>query len=433
MVAFQTVFLGLVFGFVPVRVAVNPPVVSVELLIDGVSAGTIQGEPWEIGCNFGPAPFPHELVAVGRDATGNEVSRAHQLVNLPRAATVATITVRPGAAGQPSTACLTWSSLDKAKAKHIEVTFDGRPVPVENPDHIELPPVDLAKPHFLAAEVVFPKGGVARAETSFGGEAQARAESELTAYPVVVRPGFDLPPAEAMQGWFRKAGQPLQVVAVEEGHFDVVLVFDQDSAGRFQGISRGNINSAVLLNEIAIQPSRGGNRLSALWAIPRDGVFTASLPLDLDVDEVRKFIFRVGWPAAPRNKQALANAVAAAGMQAAALGRRRAVVLMVGEAAPDASTISPQAARAYLESLNVPLFIWTPERRISDLDLPGWGLPDNVSTDQQLQAAMGRLDKALRAQRIVWLAGSHLPSAITIAPAVRHIFPARGVVRQERH
>ncbi|HNX52005.1 MAG TPA: hypothetical protein PKL08_17685, partial [Thermoanaerobaculaceae bacterium] len=179
--------------------------------------------------------------------------------------------------------------------------------------------------------------------------------------------------------------------------------------------------------------SRLRNRLSALWAIPRDGVFTASLPLDLDVDEVRKFIFRVGWPAAPRNKQALANAVAAAGMQAAALGRRRAVVLMVGEAAPDASTISPQAARAYLESLNVPLFIWTPERRISDLDLPGWGLPDNVSTDQQLQAAMGRLDKALRAQRIVWLAGSHLPSAITIAPAVRHIFPARGVVRQERH
>ncbi|MCU0292062.1 MAG: hypothetical protein MUF10_08755 [Thermoanaerobaculaceae bacterium] len=442
MVAFQTVFLGLVFGLAPVRVAVSPPVASVELLKDGVSVGTVQGEPWEISCNFGPAPLPHELVAVARDAQGNEVGRALQLVNLPRATTEATITVKPGATGQPSTACLTWSSIDKAKAKRFEVTLDGAPVKVKDPERIELPPVDLARPHFLAAEVVFPKGVVARAEASFGGEVKARAESKLTAYPVVLRPGFELPPAEAMQGWFRKGGQPLQVVAVEEGYYDVVLVFDQDSAGRSRGITPGNINSAVLDHEVTIQPSRGGNRLSGLWAVPvtiggQDtkevrGVFPASFPLDFDVDEVRKLIFRFPPPAADRTRQSLANAVASAGMQAAALGRRRAVVLLVGEAAPDLSTITPQAARAYLESMNVPLFIWTTERRISALDLPGWGLPDDASTDQQLQAAVGRLDKALRAQRIVWLAGSHLPSAITIAPGVRHIFPARGVVRQER-
>jgi hypothetical protein len=460
MVAFQTIFLGLVFGFAPVRVAVNPPVASVELLMDSGPVGTTQGEPWEIGCNFGPAPLPHELVAVGRDAQGNEVSRVQQMVNLPKAATEATITVKPGAAGQPSTACLIWSTIDKAKPKHFEVTLDGEAVKVKDPERIELPPVDLARPHFLTAEVVFPKGVVARAEASFGGEIEARAESKLTAFPVVLRPGFDLPPVEAMQGWFRKAGQVLQVVAVEEGYYDVVLVFDQDSAGRFQGISRGTdvvagaaearatgsrsgVHSTMMTDtNVTIRPSKGGNRLSGLWAVPTTigspdakevrGVFPASFPLDFDVDEIRKLIFRFPPPAADRSKQTLANAVASAGMQAAALGRRRAVVLMVGEAAPDLSTITPQAARAYLQSMNVPLLIWTPERRISALDLPGWGLPDDVSTDQQLQAAVGRLDKALRAQRIVWLAGSHLPSAITIASSVRHIFPARGVVRQER-
>lgn len=460
MVAFQTLFLGLVFGFAPVRVAVNPPVTSVELLMDGVSVGTMQGEPWEIGCNFGPAPLPHELVLVGRDAQGNEVSRARQMVNLPKASTEATITVKPGTTGQPSTACLTWSSIDKAQAKRFEVTLDGAAVKVKDPEHIELPPVDLTKPHFLAAEVVFPKGMVARAEASFGGEIEATAKSELTAFPVVLRPGFELPPVEAMQGWFLKAGQALQVVAVEEGYFDIVLVFDQDSAGRFQGISRGTdviggsgqakaaaaqagVHKTMLADtSVAIRPSKGGNRLTGLWAVPMTiggadakevrGVFPASFPLDFDVDEIRKLIFRFPPPAADRTKQTLANAVASAGMQAAALGRRRAVVLMAGEAAPDLSTISPQAARAYLQSMNVPLFIWTPERRISDIDLPGWGLPDDISTDQQLQAAVGRLDKALRAQRIVWLAGSHLPAAITVAPAVRHIFPARGVVRQER-
>jgi hypothetical protein len=119
-------------------------------------------------------------------------------------------------------------------------------------------------------------------------------------------------------------------------------------------------------------------------------------------------------------------------MQAAALNRRRAVVLIVGEAPSDASTISVTAARAYLESLNVPLFIWTPERRIAGLSLPGWGVPDDISTDLQLQGAVTRLQNALAAQRIVWLEGSYLPQSVTLAPGVTQVFLARGVVREVR-
>ncbi|MGV8039359.1 MAG: hypothetical protein AB2L07_04560 [Thermoanaerobaculaceae bacterium] len=441
MVAFQNLLLGIVFGLVPVRLTVSPPVVTVDVVVDGTAVTTLRGEPWEVGLNLGP-PMPHEIVVVGRDAEGREVSRARQLINVPRPTAEARLTVVPGRGGERTTAALAWSTIDNAAPRRIHLELDGQVVTVKDPAHIELPELDLARSHFLAAEVIFPKGVEAHAEASFGGEFESSAVTELTAYPVVVKPGATLPPAEEMQGWLRAGEQRPRVVAVEEGFHDVVVVFDQDASGRFRGITPGQRGSRVLSYSQPLQESKGGNRLSALWAVPRAvqtpdgrelrGLFPSSITLDLDVDELRKLIFRVSWPAADRSKQALANAVATAGMQAATLGRRRAVVLILGEAAPDESTMTVDAARAYLESLNVPLFVWTPERRISELELPGWGRPDDVSTNQQLQAAMGRVFKALQAQRIVWLAGSYLPTAISIAPNVRQIFPARGVVRQPR-
>lgn len=442
MIAFQTIFLGLVFGTAPVRVMVSPPVVAAEIRLDGVSLGVVRDEPWEVPCSFGASPLPHELIAIGLDAAGKEVARARQLVNLPRAGAEARIVVEPPGPGKPGLARLSWSIIDNSKPKRVEVTLDGVKLAVRDPQHIELPAVDLARSHLVAAEVVFPKGIEVRAEASFGGDTEASAAAELTAFPVVVRPGMELPPTEAMKGWFLRGTEELRVVGVEEGRYDAVVVFDQDSNGRFRGITRGSPNSRILDHAMTIEASEGGNRLVALWAVPQAvkspdgrevrGLFPTSIPLDFDVDDLRHLIFRFASPTASPKEQALANAVATAGMQAAALNRRRAVVLIVGEAPPDASTITPNAARAYLESLNVPLFVWSPERRIAETELPGWGLPDDISTDLQLQGAMSRLERALKAQRIVWLAGSHLPSSITILPAVRHLFYARGVVRQPR-
>lgn len=442
MVVFQSLFLGIVFGLAPVKVAVSPPVVSVDILVDGVTVGTMRGEPWELGCNFGPSPRPQELVAIGRDGEGREVSRARQLINVPKPPIEARLSVNLGTAGHPTTASLIWNIVDGTKPKKVNVFLDGQPVRVKDPSRVELPEVDLARSHFLVGEVVFPRGVVARAEASFGGEAQGSVTTELTAFPVVLRPGATLPPVEAMQGWFQVGEERPRVVAVDEGVHEVIVVFDQDASGRFRGISRTKRGSSILTEGTVIQESKQGNRLSAIWAVPRSvtgeagtgvrGLFTASITLDLDIDELRSLVFHFPWPAAAPNQQALANAVATAGMQVATHHRRRAVVLIVGEAVPDSSTISVAAARSFLEDLNVPLFVWTPERRISLIELPGWGLPDDVSTDRQLQAGMGRLHKALQAQRIVWLAGSHLPTRITIAPNVRHIFPARGVVRQDR-
>ncbi len=441
MIAFQTLFLGLVFGFGPVRVMVSPPAVSAEVFLDGASLGTVRAAPWEVGCDFGNSPLPHELVAVGRDAKGNEVARVRQSVNLPRPSAEARVLVEAGADGTPAFARLAWHTIDNAQPKRFDVTLDGQQLQVKDPERIPLPRIDFKRTHFLAVEVVFPNGVVARTETSLGGDVEANAATALTAVAVVMRPGRTLPPVEAMQGWFRSGARPLRVVGVEEGHTDAVIVFDQDSAQRFRGITPPNPFSAAMTTTIPIQSSNGGNRLYGLWAVPQKpqgggagapGLFPMSIPLDTDVDDLRTLIFRFNFPAAPPRQQQLANAVATAGMQAAALNRRRAVVLIVGEAPSDASTISVTAARAYLESLDVPLFVWTPDRRIAGLALPGWGVPDDTSTDLQLQGAVTRLQNALAAQRIVWLAGSVLPQSVTLAPGVTQAFLARGVVREAR-
>jgi len=442
MIAFQTLFLGLVFGAGPVRVMVSPPVVAAEIFLDGTLIGTVTGEPWEVACTFGSAPLPHELVAVGKDVNGREVSRVRQWINLPRPLAEATILVEAGGNGRPATARLAWKAVDNARPKRFDVALDGREVPVKDPERIELPDVDFKEPHFLSAEVEFPND-VARTETGFGGGAEARTTSELTAIPVVLRPGQQIPPVEAMQGWFLKGGQSVRVVAVEEGHTDAIVVFDQDSAQRFRGITAPNTTSGALRREIPVQRSKGGDRLYGLWAVPRPspgqagggearGLFPMTIPLDTDVDELRTLIFRFGFPKGTSTQQQLADAVVRAGMQATVLHHRRAVVLILGEAPADASTISVEAARTYLESVNVPLFIWTPERRIAEMSLPGWGTPDDVSTDLQLQGGMSRLQNALKAQRIVWLAGSHLPQSLTLAPNVKQVFLARGVVRAGR-
>ncbi len=437
--SFLTLFLGLVFGTGPVRVMVSPPVVAAEIYLDGALVGTATGEPWEVTCSFGPAPLPHELVAVGRDTQGREVARVRQWINLPRPAAEVRVLVQPGVGGAPPLARLAWKTLDDAKPRRFEVTLDGAEIEVNDPERIPLPPVDMTRSHLLAAEVTFPRVA-ARAETSFGGDVEARAVTELTAVAVVLRPGHQMPPLAALQGWFRKDGRPLQVVAVEEGHTDAWVVFDQDAAGRFRGITPPNTRSIASTSDLPVQPSKGGDRLFGMWAIPQTvrrpagqdevrGLFSGTIPLDTDVDELRTLIFRFGFPKGDSREQQLANAVATAGMQATALNHRRAVVVVLGEAPADASTIRVEAARAYLESINVPLFVWTPERRIAGTSLPGWGVPDDVSTDLQLQGAMSRLQNALRAQRIVWVAGSHLPQSVTLAPEVKDFFLARGVVR----
>ena len=85
MIAFLTLFLGLVTGVQPVEFTVtDPQVVRMELRLDGRTIGVLQRSPWQLNCDFGPALVPHELVAVGFNSAGVPVGRAQQWINMPR-------------------------------------------------------------------------------------------------------------------------------------------------------------------------------------------------------------------------------------------------------------------------------------------------------------------------------------------------------------
>jgi hypothetical protein len=109
----------------------------------------------------------------------------------------------------------------------------------------------------------------------------------------------------------------------------------------------------------------------------------------------------------------LADAVAVAGLKAAELGHRRAVVLLLG-AAPgdDPSQITRPQARRYLERLRVPFEVWS----LGGEDAGPWGRARDVSTLNKLALAVRALARDLDRQRIVWVDGVHLPQEIALAP-----------------
>ncbi|HEX7677548.1 MAG TPA: hypothetical protein VF713_05450, partial [Thermoanaerobaculia bacterium] len=101
-----------------------------------------------------------------------------------------------------------------------------------------------------------------------------------------------------------------------------------------------------------------------------------------------------------------ADAVAVAGLNASAGSHRRAVVLVLSRFA-DQSTIEPASVRHYLESIGVPLFVWSLTGPRPDL-AASWGEIDDISNPRQFRAALERLRASLASQHIVWVASDPL-------------------------
>jgi hypothetical protein len=115
-------------------------------------------------------------------------------------------------------------------------------------------------------------------------------------------------------------------------------------------------------------------------------------------------------------RQKLAEAVAVAGLAASKSGRRRAVVLITGSRPIDQSTLSPEQVIGYLQRLRVPVEVWSPEKGVDEVG--SWGRPVDISSRARLSRAYKRLSQRLEGQRIVWIAGLHLPHSIRLHPEV---------------
>jgi hypothetical protein len=112
-----------------------------------------------------------------------------------------------------------------------------------------------------------------------------------------------------------------------------------------------------------------------------------------------------------------------AGLAAYERRRRRAVVLIVQDEIFDLAPQQLTAAqsRRFLRHLKVPFFLWSPYRKPAR-KAADWGEPVDVSSMVKLEAAAAELFETLDRQWIVWLAGTHLPQTITLAPEAAGTF-----------
>src|SRR5512142_1008214 len=139
MVAFETLLLGIVTGIWPVRLMVAPPVATVELRLDAATVGVLQGPPWAMMCDLGAGPMPHELTAIGRDASGREVARVTQWANLGRdRVRVSALLERDAATSRPAAVRLAWETSDLVQPQLVTATLDGTPLAVTDPHRVSL-------------------------------------------------------------------------------------------------------------------------------------------------------------------------------------------------------------------------------------------------------------------------------------------------------
>ncbi|MCP4655891.1 MAG: hypothetical protein GY856_10785 [bacterium] len=475
-VAFVTMFLGLMGGVRTVELAVGEPVAQVEILLDGASVGVLTREPWSLEVDFGTELAPHRLVAVARDGAGQELGRAEQWLNLPRPPAEVEILLASDDGGPPQAAQLIWHSASHSTPEQVALSFDGQPLTVEDPQRIALPRYSPQEMHFLRAVVRFSPTVEAVAEAAFGGVFGSTVSTEIQAVAVAVDKGVRLPPAAELSGWLMKRGEPLAVRVVEDGPADVVMIIDpaahqalrdlmrsnlirrpsprsrrpsipgqRRSRGRFPLPSTGGRSRSTVGYRVSIPAGiDDGDRLRLVTPAadpgpqPRDPylLFSVSQPYTVNDGSLFEIMARASGPAEAAASQRLADAVAVAGIQAFAGNRRRLVVLVVGHRPVDRSRWSLPAVRRYLSRLEVPLAVWSLgdlARKIDErhethrrpaaptLDAAALGEVVDISSITGLRAAMKGLRRELKAQRILWVDGHHLPQQVEIGVAASGI------------
>jgi len=416
-IAFLTLFLGLTSGVQPFELSASGPAAAVEILLDGAVAQRLSAPPWNGKIDLGADLAPHELVARALDASGQEIARTRQWINLPRPPAEVQIALE-GASGAPRSVRLSWERLTHDPPVRTSLTLDGQELRLDDDRRASLPAYDPGSAHVLTAELRFPSNIVARKDLIFGGES-GETQTELTAVPVDLLRGSRLPPVATLRGWFVKAdGTPLQVAAVEDGPAELYLVRmpDADSVKARLGVT---------LSRPSNLPLDKGDLLRIVSPRPRayPGAAGTTELFDLSPhfqgrDGLRPYLVSGSFQDEGAGPLRTGDAVAVAGLQAMAGAHRRAVVLVL-DGSTDASLYEPAMVRRYLAAIRVPLFVWSLDEDTAHRK--DWGPTEVLYDSESLERAFRKVRTELERQRIVWIEGRHLPQSIRLSPAARGI------------
>lgn len=414
-VVFLTLLLGLVGGPQKVELAVEGAPAAVEILFDDEVVARLTAPPWVADLDFGPDPLPREVVARALDASGREVSRAVQRVNLPHEREALDITIESNAQGAPVAARVVWQSAVAESPSALSLALDGRPLDLEG-DRALLPRLAPDAAHVLEARAIYESGTRATA-LLLGGTYVDRVATELVGVPVRVgnRRAVDAV-SRCLTG---PRGDPVEVQSVDEGGGEIFLVSSRES--RYE-LRRGMLDrlprtSGPLepVSDLLRLKLPKGTRATFYWPelAPqsrdlgggrRTDLFLNSGPLPLDAQGLWNRIGSIE-PAAtlPTAAPRLADTTGVAVFAAAGSGRPRVVVVVLAPGEADASALRPGQIRELARRLHVPLQVWS----VGGPQDSAWGQATPLfESSSGLRTAHLALRDDLKSQRIAWVRSS---------------------------
>lgn len=414
---------GVAHGRLPVTVDLGASLPPAELLLNGAPACRVTTVRQTCLVDLGPTPRVALLELVRRDAAGRVAERARRWVNKPSDAR-AEVLVRSDCtrAAGPCTLRFSWSHENAIAPAELTVTIDGVAVYQGEPRDVPVPFAAERTARVVGVNLVFLDGERAAQTLLIGSGVSSAVEAPLNAVPVL---------AEAAGGRDPSALRTLggRVVAtVEPGEMEVLFVVAPSAAAKLQTLTR----------EAQRTFSRNAGRMGKALEGVNHVVYFSPLGTRVaysSASQVSDRLFRVrGFDCTPRHdyrertlslpcvdadllkgdQYRLAATVVSATFNRAAVPRRRAVVVVLGDDEPlrDESTYGPADVRRYLGDILVPLDVW----RLGRAEGGGWPAGRRISSAGDVVRAWETLRAGLDAQRICWIAEDLDPSAFRLAP-----------------
>ncbi len=244
-----------------------------------------------------------------------------------------------------------------------------------------------------------------------------------------------MPPPRKLAGWLAAAGEPLSVVAVEEGPATLYVVrspsvtetakLGRKGKGSLKSLKLGSADRVRFMFPFA-QRFEAGKSLSDLFEVsPPFDTKQVSLP------QLVQRVVRAETPDSPsqpaaRSERRIADAVASAGVEAVKENRRRAVLLVLNGNEEDDSGYDPATVRRFLAALRVPLFVWYLQKPAPGSPMAAWGEAVDATFIANVVESAVEIREELRSQRIVLVDGRHLPQSITLTPSAAGLELAGG-------
>ena len=414
---------GVAHGRLPVVVDLGASPPPAQLLLDGAPACRVTAVRQTCLVDLGPVPRVALLELVRRDSSLKVVERARRWVNKPSDARAEVLARSDCARAEgPCTLRFSWSHEYAIAPDELTVTIDGVKTYQGEPRDVPVPFAAGGAPRVIGVDLVFRDGERVSQSLLIGSGISSAVDAPLNA--VAVQPeepgGRDPASLKTLGG--------RAVATVEPGEREVLFVVAPSAIARLQSFTKAAQKSFTKNASRMDKAIAGVNHIVYFSPLGTRGAYSSAA-------QVSDRMFRTqGFDCTPKrdyreptlslpcvdqsflagDQYRLAATVASATFNRAAVPRRRAVVVVLGDDEPkrDESPFGAADARRYLADILVPLEVWRLGKATGD----DWPAGRRLSNADELVRAWESLRAGLDAQRICWIAEDLDPSAFRLSP-----------------